>query len=146
LNAIANPPLQRMTAWGATVVLRVLSLPARRQELFISLPTVRLEVEPWCSGIVSMKWLTLLAIVLAFVVPGGIPWKAALIIAAPLIALECNILRVAAIGYWIESFGDASRVFAKEWASWGAIAFGVVQLAGLAWLLRIATMTRQSHT
>jgi hypothetical protein len=52
-----------------------------------------------------MKWLTLLALVAALIVPGVAPWKVALVLIAPLIALEVNMLRVAAIGAEIEWFG-----------------------------------------
>jgi len=135
LNRLVNPTLQRMTAWGAAMLLRVLQIPATVHGIYIGLPSVTLEVQEWCSGIVAMKWLTLLALVVALVGAGRLPWKVALIVAAPFIALETNILRVAGIGASIEVFGYASRGTAKEWLGWAAMALGVVQVVGLGWLI-----------
>ena len=67
----------------------------------------------------SMKWLLLLAVFVALVGSGGVSSKVALVVAAPLIALEANILRVAGIGLSIEVLGPALRDAAKEWLSWG---------------------------
>ena len=135
LAAIANPRLQRLTAWGATMILRTLQIPATRQGVFITLPSVRLEVQEWCSGLVSMKWLLLLAVVVALVIPAGLSWKAALVLAAPLIALEVNMLRVAGIGAGVEAWGYAASGPLKEWLGWAAMALGVMQVVGLGWLI-----------
>ena len=135
LAAIANPRLQRLTAWGATMILRTLQIPATRQGVFITLPSVRLEVQEWCSGLVSMKWLLLLAVVVALVIPAGLSWKAALVLAAPLIALEVNMLRVAGIGVGVEAWGYAASGPLKEWLGWAALALGVMQVVGLGWLI-----------
>ena len=58
-------------------------------------------------------------------VPG--PWKVALIMAAPLMAFEANVLRIAAIGVGLETLGHVP----KDWMGWGAIRFGAVQVVGL---------------
>jgi hypothetical protein len=87
LAAIANPLLQRVTAWGAAKMLNA----------------------------------------------GQI-----LILAAPLIALEVNMLCVASVGPGIDIFGHADRSTLKEWLAWGATGLGVAQVIGLglalAWL------------
>jgi exosortase/archaeosortase family protein len=131
LAAFANPLLQRVTAWGAAKMLNAVQIPAVHRGVFVDLPTVRLEVEEWCSGLVSMKWLLLLATMLLFVGSARWPWKLVLIVAAPLIALEVNMLRVASVGAGIEIFGHASRTAIKEWTGWAATGLGVVQVAGL---------------
>jgi len=135
LAAIANPRLQPLTAWGATMILRALHISAIQQGALITLPSVTLEVQEWCSGLVSMKWLLLLAVGFSLVAPVGLPWKIALVLAAPLIALEVNILRVAGIGAYLEVFGHASRHAVKEWAGWGATVFGAVQVVALGRLI-----------
>jgi len=135
LAAIANPRLQSLSAWGATKILRALQIPASREGVLITLPSVSLEVQEWCSGLVSMKWLLLLAIVIALVTPMGLSWKAVLVLAAPLIALEVNMLRIASIGAGIETLGYAARGTLKEWTGWGAMGLGVVQVVGLGWLV-----------
>jgi exosortase/archaeosortase family protein len=131
LAAIANPPLQRVTAWGAAKMLNTVQIPAVQRGVFVDLPTVRLEVEKWCSGLVSIKWLLLVAAILLFVGSAPWPWKLVLLVAAPLIALEVNMLRVASVGAGIEIFGHAARSALKEWLAWGATGLGVAQVIGL---------------
>jgi exosortase/archaeosortase family protein len=150
LHAALNPTLQRITAWGAAKVLG-----AKSDGVYITLPSVRLEVQEWCSGIVSMKWLLLLGVGLAIVGSRrfSMASKIMLILTAPLIALEINVLRVAGVGAGIEWFGLASRGAIKEWLGWGAMVFGVVQVIGLGWLVGrrasrpsvIATILRPSR-
>jgi exosortase/archaeosortase family protein len=82
-----------------------------------------------------MKWLMVLALVLGLVCRISLPWIAALIVVAAMISLETNVLRVASVGAGIELFGHASREAIKEWTGWGAMAFGVVQVVGLGWLM-----------
>jgi exosortase/archaeosortase family protein len=126
LNAFVNPTLQRITAWSAA---KILGAPSSGEWVF--LPHAYLEVQEWCSGVSSMKWLMLLALSLALVSRASLPWKVALVVAAPLIGLEANILRVTAIGAWIETFGWGI----KDWAGWSAMGLGVVQVVGLGWLM-----------
>jgi exosortase/archaeosortase family protein len=119
LNAAVNPTLQRITAWGAA---KLLGAPSHG--IYVVLPHVVLEVQEWCSGVSSMKWLALLALGMGLVLRVGWAWTAALVIAAPLIGLETNIFRVAGIGYGYD----------KDMLGWGVIGFGVVQVAGFGWL------------
>jgi len=124
LNAFVNPTLQRLTAWGAAKLLG-----AKSHGIYVVLPTMILEVQEWCSGVSSMKWLMLLALVLALVSRASLPWKIVLVLAAPLIGLEANILRVAAIGYGYE----------KDLLGWSMLALGAVQVVGLGrWMNRRA--------
>jgi exosortase/archaeosortase family protein len=125
LNAAVNPILQRLTAWGAAKMLG-----ARSDGVYIALPTVVLEVQEWCSGLYAMKWLLLLAVVIALLSPAPVPWKLALVLAAPLIAFEANVLRVAAIAWGLETFGHVP----KDWLGWGAVGFGAGQVLGLGWV------------
>jgi hypothetical protein len=81
-----------------------------------------------------MKWLMLLALGLGLVGRIGLPWTAALIVAATLIGLETNILRVAGLGYGFER--GLIGWNEKDLVGWSTLAFGVAQVVGLAlpWL------------
>jgi exosortase/archaeosortase family protein len=134
-----NPALQVVTAAGATAVLRALDLPGVRRNVFIDLPTVSLEVQEWCSGLVSMKWLLALGVVVALGVVActgvaGLPWAVLIVLAAPIIGLEINILRVATIGMGIERYGHA----AKDAIGWGVLVFGITQIV---WLGTLGTFS-----
>lgn len=124
LAAAVNPGLQRATA---RVVARLLG--GEQRGTTVALPNLRLEVEPWCSGLVLMKWLTVLALGLAFVGRGRWSWRLALVLAAPLVAFEANALRVAGIGA-VAELGYNPWPW-KEWLGWGGAAFGVAQVIGL---------------
>jgi exosortase/archaeosortase family protein len=139
LNAAVNPTLQRVTAWGATAILQALWIPAVQRGVYVDLSSVSLEVQEWCSGLYLVKWLLLLALFLAVVGRQTVPWKVALIVVAPLIALEANVLRVAGVGVSYEILGYAPEHWMgwgpKHWLGWGALALGVVQVVGLGWLI-----------
>jgi len=60
----------------------------------------------------------LLALVLGLVSRIGLPWTAALVVAAAMIGLEANILRVASIGYGYD----------EDLLGWGTVALGVGQV------------------
>jgi hypothetical protein len=72
----------------------------------------------------------LLALVLGLVSRIGLPWTAALVVAAAMIGLEANILRVAGIGYGYD----------KDLLGWGTVALGVGQVVLLG--LRSASIQR----
>ena len=72
----------------------------------------------------------LLALVLGLVSRIGLPWTAALVVAAVMIGLEANILRVAGIGYGYD----------KDLLDWGTVALGVGQVVLLG--LRSASLQR----
>ena len=60
----------------------------------------------------------LLALVLGLVSRIGLPWTAALVVAAAMIGLVANILRVASIGYGYD----------EDLLGWGTVALGVGQV------------------
>lgn len=72
----------------------------------------------------------LLALVLGLVSRIGLPWTAALVVAAAMIGLEANILRVAGIGDGYD----------KDLLGWGTVALGVGQVVLLG--LRSASLQR----
>jgi hypothetical protein len=108
LAAVANPPLQRLTAWGATAIMRALQILAIQQGTFIALSRVHLDVEKWCFSFVSMKSLLLVAVTLILIGHTPLLWKA--------------VLPVAARG-WI-----------KDWTESFAPGLGLIQMAILGWL------------
>jgi exosortase/archaeosortase family protein len=125
LNAVLNPYLQRATAWGAAKLLRALQVPAVLDGRYIVLPSVTLEVQEWCSGVSSVKWFALLGLLLALTSGAGVPQRLAIFLTAPLIAIEANMLRVAAIGAGYEIWQGSSL---KEGVGWATLILGVGQV------------------
>ncbi len=114
LARFVNPALQRMTA---SLAARFLRAPSSGHLIF--LPTRALDVQQWCSGLTTMKWLMLLALVVSFVWRLDTASGAFLIVLAALVGLEANVLRVVGIGWGYQ----------KDTAMWTAFSFGVVQVA-----------------
>jgi exosortase len=141
LKASLDPMLQHATARGATGLLRMLGLPAVQRGIYIDLPHASMEVSQWCSGFGNVKWLLALGIGLIVLGRRRTPWSLALLIlaAAPLIAIEANVLRVAGIGATLELAGLEAQHAAKVWLGWAALALGVGQIVGLGWLARPAS-------
>jgi exosortase/archaeosortase family protein len=134
--ASVNPTLQRATAIGATGVLKALGISATRTGNRIALPSVTLDVIQWCSGLYTIKILVLFAGVV-----GGVAiflrrsWVTglALIVAAPIIGLEINALRVASVGFGFEVLGFSAA--SKDWAGWMTLTLGMAQILGLGWVM-----------
>jgi exosortase/archaeosortase family protein len=131
LNAALNPPLQRVTTWGAAMLLG-----ADHEGDRIFLRNAILEVQEWCSGLVTMKWLLVLAAICLAIGRVPWPWAAIMVLAVPLIAIEVNILRVVGIGAGLDVFGVARASMIKDWMGWGATGLGVAQVAGLGAMVR----------
>jgi exosortase/archaeosortase family protein len=130
LAAVVNPTLQRVTTWS---VAKLLNAPYQDDRIYLR--SAIMVVEEWCSGIMTMKSLLVLATILLVIgrVIGRIswPWALAVLVVTPLIAVDANIFRVYGIGIALEWYGVAGRVAIKEWAGWGALAFGMAQVVGL---------------
>jgi len=138
LAALVNPTLQRLTAWAAAKLIG-----GRSRGVFIHLRSLTLEVQEWCSGLVTAKWLTVVAVVLACFVPSW-PGRIALVIAAPLIGIECNILRVAAVGVAFDQYQATWAV--KEPIAIATMAFAVVQVTGLGLAARLIAQSPTAHS
>ncbi|OLD38016.1 MAG: hypothetical protein AUI57_08605 [Candidatus Rokubacteria bacterium 13_1_40CM_2_68_8] len=63
-----------------------------------------------------------------------LPWAFGLVVAAALLALETNALRVAGIAIGFEHLGAISPE-AKDWVHLGTLGLAIVQLAGLGRLI-----------
>lgn len=73
-------PLQRATAWGVSLTLRALRHDARLVEgVYVSLPSATIWIHDACSGLVAIKWLTLLALLLSVGEPS---WRGRLVLTA----------------------------------------------------------------
>lgn len=139
VKAAIAPALQRATAFGATAILVASGLHATRSGTLIALPSTTLDVTPGCSGIAIMRTLVLLACVGGLWLSWRRSWKVALalLVAAPLIGLAMNMLRVASVGYGLEVYGWNSE-HPTEWGGWVTFGLGTALLLGLGAILNRA--------
>jgi exosortase/archaeosortase family protein len=127
--------LQHATAWGATAVLQTMQRPATQRGVFIDLKPFTFEVEPWCAGTQGLKLMLAVGLVLALMLRRGLMRGLAFIGLAALIAVEINVVRVAATALTYESIGRAAWGW-KDWIAGASTSFGVVQLIGFGWVLK----------
>jgi len=131
LEAALTTRLQHATAWGAAWLLGV-----PRDGIYIDMPRVRVEVAQMCSGLQTLLLMLAAAALIAVVLPGRrLPWAPAIFVAAILLALEANVLRVAGISIGLEQTAGA---FAREWKDWiqmGTTGIALAQLVGLGRLI-----------
>jgi exosortase/archaeosortase family protein len=134
-NAAVTPPLQYVTAWGATGVLKALQKPVALRGLFIDWSPFAFEIEPWCAGTNTLKLMLAIGLGLAVYLRPGWTRGLALVGLAGLIAIEANILRVAATALLYEQMGREAWGW-KEWIGGATTAMAVLQVVGPAWAVR----------
>jgi exosortase len=91
-------PMQVLAAKVSAFSLRVCDVPVYLQGNIIEIPSMRLLVEQACSGMRSSVSLLSLAVIANYFTVFKFGYKVALVLAALLIALVMNVLRVAATG------------------------------------------------
>jgi len=128
--------LQRTTTWLAATILRVPHAPTT-----LYMPSVTLEVIPDCSGRETLYLMLVVAGLLAAVMlPRRRPLAGALlVVAAIVVALEANAVRVAGIAIGLEWVAGAFELQWKNWIQYATTATALVQLV---WFARIASRLR----
>jgi exosortase/archaeosortase family protein len=115
--------LQRATTWLAAAMLWA---PHDATQIYLS--TVTVEVARLCAGLQTMILMLLVAGLIAVVMPARRrPWALGLVVAAVLLALEANALRVAITALGFEHLGAMARD-AKDWIQIGTTGLALAQL------------------
>ncbi len=101
-------PFQIFTARSAAMLLPHLGVPVFRRMQFLDLPNISLEVAQGCSGFNFMMSVYAVAVPLAYFTQKGWAKKTALMVAAFMIGLLTNVVRVTLVGVWTYyNLGDA---------------------------------------
>jgi len=135
LEARVTTTLQRATAWLAAAILR-----APREGVMIRMPSVSVEVAEACSGLQTLGLLLSVGALIGAVLPARrLPWALALVVAAVVLALEANALRVAGIAIGLEYVGPLSLA-TKDWIGAGTTGLALVQMAVLGRLVGLGRL------
>ena len=135
LEAKVTRALQHATAWGAAHLLGV-----PRDGVTLVLRRVRVEVAEACSGLQTLIVMLAAAALIAAVLPARrLPWELVLVVAAIILALEANALRVAGISIGLEYLGSLSPA-AKDWIGVGTTGLALVQMAVLGRLVGLGRL------
>ena len=123
--------LRRVTAWAVEPLLQAAGIPAYRQATVIEIPRQVFVVANDCSGF-STLYASLAVALLLVVLCRSTQRRALLLVAAPLLALAANILRVLALILLSEQFGVTVLETVIHPLS-GVLTFAIA-LGGLFWI------------
>jgi len=138
--------LQLITAWLATLLLKLMGFSVFQDGIVIMLPHITLEVVRACSGINQIMSLLALAIPLGYLTQRTLARKVILISSALVIALVANGLRAALIGVYALYNPDANLHGPAETLSATMIFFfGLVVLILFSMLLARTGRGREPH-
>jgi exosortase len=132
--------LQVMASTLSGAGLSLLGIPVYQDGNLLNLPNYVLEVEQACSGSRSIFALIAMALVLAFTFERKWLVRASLVVAAPLLAIAANVVRIVGTGLLAFHFGAAAANESLH-AAWGVMVFvmAVMGLLGLQRILRWVT-------
>ncbi len=125
-------PLQVIAAKISAFVLEALHVPVFLMGNIIEIPHMRLLVEEACSGMRSVMALLTVAIIIPFLIPMSNLYKAALALAAIVLAVVLNVFRVAATGVLAHFYDKkAAEGFFHEFSGMIVFIVGLVILYSL---------------
>jgi exosortase len=131
--------LRTLTASGVLPLLQLLGFTVLREGTQLIMPRQNFLVADACSGVATLYASLASALVLAALVTS--PWRrVALILAAPVLAIGANVVRVTLLVLLAQTFGTALLDTAIHEAS-GVATFGLV-LAVLFWMANASTGAR----
>jgi exosortase len=137
--------LQSAASSGSRVALGFLGVPVFQDGNMLHLANYILEVKQACSGSRSTLALLAFALVLGLVAKSNFLTKASLVLAAPLLAVGTNVIRIVGTGLIARRWGSLAANESLHEA-WGILIFmiAVSTLLGLDGLLRKATCRKIS--
>ncbi|NOX98116.1 MAG: exosortase/archaeosortase family protein, partial [Nitrospirae bacterium] len=103
-------PLQALSSWGSTGIIRLLGIPVLREGNIIYLPNFTLDVAIVCSGLKALILVTTLGAFYAYFTQKLLGRRLALFLLSPPIAVIANIVRIVIIAL-IVRFSGAKLAF-----------------------------------
>lgn len=103
-------PLQQLAATATHVTLVLLGIPVYREGLLLHLSTVTLAVTEACSGLRFLFAMGVVGPALAWAVGSSLASRAALVLAALVVAVAGNVVRVASTAVLAHHFGPAAAM------------------------------------
>lgn len=126
-------PLQIATARVTQGLCEMLGMMVERQNSNLAINGVDVSVAEACNGMRMVFTLLLVCYAYVFITPLRWGTRAAILIASPLIAIACNVLRLVPT-VWM--FGHASRLAAERFHEWSGWVMLAVEFLLLAFLMR----------
>ncbi len=131
LDVMMQRPLQRLSTFGSGYLLQTLGLPAVIQGNVILLDDYDLGVVDACSGLKMFIIFICISTAVALLVHRPLPDRILILLAAPPIAILCNIIRITLTGIVHEVAGKwwADLVF-HDLAGWLMMPMALAMLWG----------------
>jgi exosortase len=132
LLGMVSFPLQLVATKISAELIGYCTIPIYREGNMLFFINTQLEVAEACSGIRSIMSLTMISAIFAYISPGVIWCRVALVVAAIPIAFIANILRVTGTGILAHFFGDrVARGFLHDFSGLAVFLFGLIILFAL---------------
>jgi exosortase len=130
-------PLQQLAAFVAEHVLRALGVHVVRDGLFVAIPSVTLHVTEACNGLRFLFAMVVIGTAFAGTIAQRPVRRLALVVAALLVSIVANLVRVTGTGVMAELWGAGAAVGLTH-VLWGKVVYAaaLVPFAGLVLLLR----------
>jgi exosortase len=135
--------LQAAASSLSSTVLRFLSIPVYQDGNLLNLPNYVLEVKQACSGSRSIFALLALALILGLSVERKWWARVLLLVAAPLLAIGANIVRIVGTGLIAAHWGSLAANESLH-TFWGIVVF-VIAVAGLLGIQRMLRWTTNEY-
>ena len=131
VGSALSVPMMDGAAWATEGVLNLAGLPVERAGNLLSVGGVEVTVEEACSGMRGVWALALVAVAFAFASPLRAWVRALVVVASPLLALVCNVIRLVPT-VWAYGALDAESAHAfHDLAGWVVLFVGYGLLTGV---------------
>ena len=135
LNKISHD-IQMESTRFATAGLKLMGLDATREGIFISLPSVTVQVAAACSGIRTLMALLAFSIFFVYMKEGPLWGRLLLVAIVPPLALAVNSLRVLMIALVGEYYGEDAMHAFHDYSGYMVIVIAFIVLIQIAKVVR----------
>ncbi len=118
-------PLQDAAAFSTELALRAVGIPVARDGLYVHMPDVTIWVSEACNGLRFLLAMTIVGIAFAWLTQRGIARRVGVLVAAIVIAIVANWLRVAGTALIAHAYGVAAASGAPH-IVYGKIVYGAM--------------------
>lgn len=133
VGAAVHRPFQLVTAFLAEMLLHLVRVPVLRNQQFLELPKISLEVAEACSGIRYLVSIVAVAVPLSYFTQRAWWRRILLVVSGIVVGILANSVRVALIGIWVY-YGNSQILHGPQHILQGLF----VAVSGYAFLFLVA--------
>lgn len=131
VSSALTVPMMSGAALATEGVLNVLGVPVERTGNLLSINGTEVTVEEACAGMRGVWSLTLVAVAFAFATPFRTWVRVVVLLATPLLALVCNVIRLVPTVWVYGNYPEETAHAFHDMAGWAVLFVGYGLLTGL---------------